>query len=161
MSKMKLLSIAVIGLLILNLGIVGFLFFSKPLRPHDRPNGRPPFERVKPQKEIIERLHFDSDQVRQYEILIEAHQASIRALNDSIRNVKSMLYLMLNAENISDKDSLIETLGSLQEGIERIHYDHFAKVKKLCRADQLSDFEELTTRLADFFGRQGDGKRRE
>jgi periplasmic protein CpxP/Spy len=161
MSKMKLLSIAVIGLLILNLGIVGFLFFSKPLRPLDRPNGRPPFERIKPQNEIIEGLHFDSDQVRQYEILIEEHQVSIRTLNDSIRNVKSMLYLMLNAENISDKDSLIETLGSLQKGIERIHYEHFAEVKKLCRADQLSDFEELTTRLAGFFGRQDQGKRRE
>ncbi len=161
MSKIKLLSIAVIGLLILNLGIVGFLFLKKPQRQPDRPNGRPPFEQVRPQNEIIERLHFDSNQIRQYEILIDEHQESIKALNDSIRNVKSLLYQTLNDENDSDKDSLIEKLGSLQKNIEHTHYGHFAEIKKLCKPDQLSDFEELTTRLAGFFGRPEQRPRRE
>jgi periplasmic protein CpxP/Spy len=155
MSKIKLLSIAVIGLLILNLCIVSFLFLRKPLRPHDRSNGRPPFEHGGPRNEIIEGLRFDSVQVRKYEILIDEHQESIKALNDSVRNVKSMLYQTLNAENNTAKDSLIEKLGSLQISIERTHYEHFAEIKKLCKPDQLSDFEALTKRLAGFFGRSG------
>jgi len=161
MSKIKLLSIAVIGLLVLNLGIVGFLFLRKPLMPHERPNGRPPFESPGPQNEIIASLHFDSIQVRQYEILIDEHRESIKALNDSIRNVKSLLYQTLNDENDSDKDSLIEKLGSLQKNIERTHYEHFAEIKKLCKPDQLNDFEELTNRLAGFFSRPDQQQRRE
>ena len=93
MSKIKLLSIAVIGLLVLNLGIVGFLFLRKPLMPHERPNGRPPFESPGPQNEIIASLHFDSIQVRQYEILIDEHRESIKALNEVYTKQSGMLYV--------------------------------------------------------------------
>jgi hypothetical protein len=161
MSKIKLLSIAVIGLLVLNLFIVGFLFLRKPLRPGGRPDGPPPLAQAGPQNEIIEELRFDSVQESQYRILIDDHKESTKSLNDSIRNVKSILYKTLNDENNPDTDSLIEKLGALQKSIERTHYEHFAELKKLCRPDQLSDFEELTTRLAGFFGRPGQGQRRE
>src|SRR6185436_8838903 len=88
MNKIKLLTIAVIGLLAINLGVLGFLFLRKPPM-HEGPGG-PPEDR--PKKIIIERLHFDKEQTAQYEQLISHHRDSIRDLDRQIRKAKSDLY---------------------------------------------------------------------
>ncbi len=156
MSKLKLLSIAVISLLLINIAIVGYLFFLKPPFP---PNGRPPMcqyggppmKNEGPKKMIIERLHFYKEQVASYEMLIEAHKASLNSLNDSIKIAKNNLYQSLQNENFTGKDSLINLLGSLQKQIEILHFEHFAQLRKLCKPEQLKNFNELTVELAQFF----------
>jgi periplasmic protein CpxP/Spy len=147
MGKLKLLSIAVIGLLVMNLCIVGFLFLRKPPLP---PEGGAPFANETPKKKIIELLYFDKEQVTQYEELIQQHRESIKSLRDSLREAKSNLYHKLKEGNDTDKDSLINELGTLQEKIEAVHYNHFVEIKKLCRPDQLGNFNTLTGALADF-----------
>ena len=110
-----------------------------------------------PKRIIIERLHFDKDQVAEYEKLIDEHQSSIRSADDSIRIVKNGLYQTLNNENFAGKDSLVARLGVLQNQIEGVHYNHFAQLKKLCKPGQLNAFNDLTKDLARFFapGKKG------
>ena len=156
MSKIKLLSIAVIGLFIINIAVVGFLMFRKPPTPPGGTppmgqEGRPPGQNEGPKKVIIEILHFDKEQAAQYEILIEQHQTIIKSLNDSIKDVKNELYSSLNKENFTGKDSLIAKLGLLQRRIELTHYEHFAAIKKLCKPEQLENYASLTKELARFF----------
>lgn len=148
MSKIKLLTIAVIGLLLVNLGFVAFLFFKKP--PH-KPKGRPPMGQAGPKKIIIDRLDFDKEQVAQYDQLIKEHQVAIKSLEDSIKYAKNDLYRSLTDENNTGKDSLIANLGLLQRQIELTHYQHFESIKKICHPDQLTYFNELTKELARFF----------
>ena len=148
MSKIKLLTIAVIGLMIVNLGMVAFLLLRKPPHPME---GRPPMEQDGPKKIIIDKLHFDKEQAAQYEELINQHQVAIKALNDSIKDAKNELYSSLTNENFSGKDSLIAKLGLLQKQVELTHYDHFAAIKKLCKPDQLEDYTSLTKEISRFF----------
>jgi periplasmic protein CpxP/Spy len=156
MSKLKLLSIAVIGLLILNLCVVAFLLLRKPPLPPDEGAA---FAKDAPRKKIIELLHFDNEQVKQYEELILQHRESVKFLRDDMRETKSNLYHTLNEENSANKDSLINELGTLQEKIEAVHYDHFMKIKKLCRPNQAEYFESLTGELVDFFNPEKEGRR--
>jgi periplasmic protein CpxP/Spy len=156
MSKLKLLSIAVIGLLVMNLCIVGFLFLGKPPLP---PEGGAPFAKEAPKKKIIELLHLDKEQVSQYEELIQQHRESIKSLRDNLRETKSDLYQTLKEGNGANKDSLIYELGRLQEKIEAVHYNHFMEIKKLCKPDQLGYFSTLTDELADFFNPEKEGRR--
>ena len=86
MSKSKLLSIAVIGLLVINLGILAFLFTRKPPNP---PKDGPGRSQEGPKKIIIERLHFDKDQAAQYEQIIKEHQEAIKSLDQQIRLTKN------------------------------------------------------------------------
>lgn len=156
MSKLKLLSIAVIGLFVINIGIVGFLLMKKPPMPRGgRPpmgqDGRPPMNQEGPKKMIIERLHFDNQQVAAYEKLIEAHQASVKLLSDSVKIAKNNLYQSLQSETFTGKDSLVSQLGALQRQIELLHYNHFTDLKKICQLDQMSYYNELTKELARFF----------
>ncbi|MBI3219560.1 MAG: periplasmic heavy metal sensor [Bacteroidetes bacterium] len=148
MSRERLLAIAVIGLLLINVCTVGFFFFAKP--PH-LPGGPPPFGGMEPKNQIVESLHFDQQQIVEYEKLIAQHRQTIRELNDRIHEAKSLLYQSLSNENGTVKDSLINTLGSLQRQIETTHYNHFRDIKAICKPEQLAYFETLSEHLANFF----------
>ncbi len=148
MSKLRLLSIAVIGLLLVNVGIVGFLILRKPPHP---PEGRPPMANEGPKQFIIERLNFNAEQVTAYEKLITAHRTSIRALEGSISVLKNNLYQTFNDGSSTDKDAIVNRLGEIQKQIELTNYNHFAEIKKICRPEQLVKFNKLTIELAHFF----------
>ena len=140
-----------IGLLLINLGMVTFLFLQK--QPH-QPTLRPPLEDRGPGKLIIERLHFDNIQVAKYEQLISQHQSAIKLLNYKIRTVRNDLYVSLSEESFKGRDSLIALLTQLHKQVENTHYDHFAAIRKICKSNQLTDFDNLTQDLARFFSPQ-------
>jgi hypothetical protein len=151
MKKTKLLTITVIGLLLLNFAILAFLLVSGPRgnkRPTDRPEGRP-----NPREIIIERLHFDDKQQKEYTELIKWHRGEIKKLDSNIRQTKNELYYQLNQTevNLKTKDSLITLLNSYQKQVEETHFKHFEDIKKLCHQDQLEDFNELTEDLSRIF----------
>jgi periplasmic protein CpxP/Spy len=148
MSKIKLLSIAVVGLLLINAGIVGFLLLRKPPVP---PDGNGPAKKEGPKKIVIERLNFDNNQVAAYELLITEHQVAVRSLKDSISHTKNDLYQSLKTDAFAGKDSLINLLSVLQKRIESVHYEHFTQIKKLCRPDQAESFNALTKDLSGYF----------
>ena len=141
MNKIKVLQFAIIVLIILNIGLVCFIFFSKG-------NG----ERM-PREIVIEKLHFNKNQIVKYDRTIKNHQKNIRKLDDSIRKTKNNLYLLLNSENNIElkKDSLIQNLSSFQQQIEATHFNHFLEIKSICNQEQLADYEELTTELSKIF----------
>lgn len=144
MKIQKLLIISVVLLLLLNGGIITYLFLSK--------TGRPEGKRM-PREIVIEKLHFDESQIIAYEKIIRQHQEQIRSLDDSIRLSKNELYLLLNENSGSNnrKDSLFETLAHFQNQIEQTHYNHFLEIKAICRKDQLDDFKQLTEELSKLF----------
>ncbi|EOR95868.1 hypothetical protein ADIARSV_0930 [Arcticibacter svalbardensis MN12-7] len=104
-----------------------------------------------PKQIIVKRLHFSASQTKQYEELIKEHQIKVRAFNDSIAVIKNQLYGSLANDNFEAKDVLIAKLSNLQEQIELLHYNHFAAIRKICRADQIADFNALSKDLARFF----------
>ncbi len=144
MNKTKLLSVAVIALLVLNFGILGFLFLSK----KHAPNGR-----KMPREIVIEKLHFNENQIVAYDKIIKEHQKSIRNLDDTIRKTKNELYQLLNQEkiNAAQKDSLYLELANYQKQIETTHFNHFLEIKSICKKEQLVHFNELTTQLGKIF----------
>jgi len=148
MSKIKLLTIAVIGLLIMNLATVTFLLFRT---PQHRADGRLPMEQGGPKNIIINKLKFDKEQVTLYESLIEQHQVAIKMFNDSIKTAKNNLYHLLTEENTASKDSAVAKLGFLQKQIELTHYNHFAAIRAICKPNQLQAFNNLTKELARYF----------
>jgi hypothetical protein len=148
MEKTKLLTITVIGLLLLNLGTLSFLFLNGKNHKLPHEGGRP-----QPKEIIIEKLHLDAAQQKEYVKLIQWHRSEIRELDDNIRQAKNELYMQLSqAEvNVKAKDSLIILINSNQKQIEETHFKHFEDIKKLCHKDQLEDFNELTEELSRIF----------
>jgi hypothetical protein len=145
MNKTSLLSIAVIALFLMNIGMIAFFFISRPPRPEDRDtNGGP--KRI-----IIERLHFDRDQIDRYETLIRQHRQEVQTAGDQIEQVKKELYGTLSAPNSAAEDSLIAVVGGLLQRIEHAHFRHVLAIKALCRPDQMKDFDSFSEELSGFF----------
>ena len=141
MTRSRLLSVAVVVLVLLNLTTLGMLLFRKPPHPeHGKREG--------PKAVIIERLKFDPQQIASYEELIHDHFEKIRSLNDRMTVLRGRLY---DAHDPLPADSLIQLIGATQEEIERTHTDHFARIKDLCKPDQLLLYDALTKDLAEFF----------
>lgn len=149
MSKQKILTIAVMGLLVLNLGIVGFLFLGKPMHP---PGARGlPLGQEGPKQIIIDKLEFSPQQAASYEELIKVHQRKVKVLDQEINTAKNALYQTLAEEAPTKKDSLINRVATIQKEIEILHYTHFETIRELCTAEQLDNYKELTSELAHFF----------
>jgi protein CpxP len=145
MNKSKVLGFTIIALVTLNFGILVFLFLSK---GNDGPKGR-----KMPREIVIEKLHFDENQITEYDKTIKLHQETIRSIDDSIRNTRNELYKLLNSETIdsSKKDSLYLKFAGFQKQIETTHFNHFVEIKKLCKKEQLTDFNNLTEELSKIF----------
>lgn len=143
MSKIKILSIISIGLLGVNIVLIWFLVAHKPNRP----------DRDGPKRKVIEKLHFDKNQIEAYEKLIEWHRSEIRKSDERMLELKQSLYALLTNEASSTKDSLIAEIGKLQVAIENVHYTHFQDIKKLCKPEQDNYFEALTLEITELFPR--------
>ena len=148
MEKTKLLTIAIIGLLLINLATLGFLFLNG--KGHRLPHEG---GKLEPKEVIINKLHFDASQQKDYAKLIKWHRREIKRLDITIRQTKNELYMQLNQTkvNAKTKDSLIALLNSYQKQVEETHFKHFEDIKKLCHQDQMENFKELTEELSRIF----------
>jgi protein CpxP len=138
MSKVKLLSIAVVVLMMSN-----FFFLAKAWL-------MPPPHRPEPKNEIIETLGFNDSQTKQFEALIALHQINVKSMNETLRNERMVLYAELNSEG-AFIDSILDPLMENIRKIEALNYKHFIDIKGICNSDQIDEYEELTKKLADLF----------
>ncbi|MCP4441095.1 MAG: periplasmic heavy metal sensor [Aureispira sp.] len=150
MSKNKFYTLFIIGLIISNIILLGFMLMAPP----------PPPKKQDRKKIVIERLNFDEQQVEAYKGLIKVHRTDVESREEGLRIAKEALYAQLPlAPEDSQKDSLLTTITTLQAEIEAIHYNHFADIKNLCTEAQLKDFEALAKDLAKIFAPKGAKKK--
>jgi len=139
MSKFKFLKFIILGLLISN-GIVVFFLI----------NGRDKMDG--PKKIIIEKLHFDKEQIKNYESFIQQHRKAINENEMTMNKLRSELYQQLKYEQDAVKiDSLISIIANQQIIAEYINYNHFLEIKKICKPSQKDDFAKLTDEIANLF----------
>lgn len=154
MERTKLLTVAVIGLLLLNLLTIGYLV----LRPDERrgPGQNGPPGGGEPSTVIIERLQFDSLQQQQYAQLINAHQKQTRALSRQSVELFRAYYGLLEAvqPDTAQANSLSQQIAQNQRNQARLNFAHFEEIKRLCRPDQQAAFNQLVSELSRLFGRQ-------
>lgn len=147
MQKTKFISYLAAGLLISNLILVAFIVFGRSNGDHHGPPRGP-------RNIIIERLHFDDNQIKAYDKLIAAHRSHVEETDKQIKDLKQQLYSTLeNPDHVSDRDSLIHKIGEVQMAMERVHLKHFEEIGALCTESQKPLFTALTTEIASLFGR--------
>lgn len=154
MERTKLLTIAVIGLLLLNLLTIGYLVFRPVTGPRPERN-RPPGE-PEPATIIIERLHFDAGQQQRYQQLIARHRQQTRLLGEQSAQLYRAYYgLLTEAQpDTVQTNAFSQQIARNQRAQAQLNFAHFNDIKQLCRGSQLADFRELVGDLSRLFGRQ-------
>ncbi len=142
MNKVKLLSYISVGLLVINISILCFMFLGKP-KHHGPPNVR---------DEVIEKLELNDNQILIYDELIHWHQTEIMKAETEMLRIKMQLYGGL-AKGFDEcaKDSLIAEIAKIDIEIENIHYQHFQDIRDLCSESQKVEFEKLVLQIAKHF----------
>ena len=145
MNKTKLLSIACLSLLLINVGLLIFVFSGNRHKPNGDRN----------RNIIIKQLGFDNQQVMQYDSLILLHRKKMNIKNDSIDIERQKLYSLLNNKiEIATKDSIFMAVAKQQTSLEAVNFEHFSAIKKLCKPNQLSQYAALTKQLSKLFSKE-------
>jgi Spy/CpxP family protein refolding chaperone len=155
MERTKLLTLASIGLLLLNLLTIGFLVLKpgQAVRP-GHPPGPPGAEG--PIAVIIERLQLDATQQAQYQQLVREHQHQARVLHEQSAQLFRDYYGLLesNHPDSAQATTLSQQIATNQQNMAQLNFTHFSQIKALCRPDQLANFNRLVSDLAKLFGQQ-------
>lgn len=140
--KNKLLIPLIIGLIVSNGLLIGFFITKKPQHPN----------KANPKEIVIHSLQFDSNQIKDYNQLIDEHRKLTRNKEEELKSTKKKLFQLLNNKTApKSSDSLINILATTHAEIEKLHYQHFKEIRNLCNPDQLESYNELTTDLINIF----------
>jgi len=154
MNRTKLLTIAVISLLLINIATLGFLIINKPRHDHNKIH---PAQNEGPKQIIVDRLELDDAQQKQYQLLIDDHRKKTRELHEVSAGMHNKLYSLLKTEpvNRAEADSIIQEIANNQKAIDNLNFDHFQQIKKICRQDQLDEYNKLASDLSELFSPKG------
>ena len=151
MNKPKTFQWTTLILALMNIALIAFVVFQR--HGHRRPHGPDRNRHI-----IIEKLHLDDEQIANYDELIQIHRQTISVLDHDIMQARKELYSMLSGNDLTKKDALIEIINQKQKAVEEAHFQHFIEIKKMCRNDQLADYNELTKELAQLFSNHPEPK---
>lgn len=139
MNKFKFLKLIIIGLLVSNAVLLFML-----TKEHVRKGG--------PKTIIIEKLHFDKEQIKNYEITIQQHRKAINNNEAALNKLRKTLFEQLKyKQDTTTINSLISKIAKQQNLAEKINYNHFLEIKRLCKPSQQKYFDELTIEIANLF----------
>ncbi len=146
----RFLTLVVFLLVIFNVSMMTIMWLGRPLRP-ERPGNppRPGQEQADIQKLIRDELGFDDQQIEEYLKMRREHRNQVRRLGEEIRQIKKQMFDEVLQDNPQPElsDSLLSLAQNKQAQIEKLTFQHFLDLKKLCRADQKDKLKRLMFEL--------------
>lgn len=146
MEKTRLLTIAVIGLLILNMGLLGFMWFGrKPMPPHleGKFEGRPPAAQF-----LIKELNLDEKQKAEYDIMRISHKSTRDSLNDVLKQHRETFFKGLSTGDTSE----IEKIATVQKEMDLSTFHHFQALRSICSPEQQKKFDVVIAEALKILG---------
>jgi periplasmic protein CpxP/Spy len=157
-SSNKVLTIAVVLLLLVNIGLIVFLLMGRNHHDAKRSGGRGggAFDM------IVKELDMNEQQKKEFGQLREDHFKMIRPLFDSIRAAKTAFFGLIKEPHVSDSTLSIysQRITSLQTTANKLTFAHFQKVRSLFEGDQQKKFDEFVQKMMQRSGGPG-GRRKD
>ena len=110
-----------------------------------------------PKDRIISELKFTPDQVDLFEDLVDKHRSAMKDLKDKGRETRNQYFDLLKQEQPDEKtiEELSLLIATNQKEIEKITFNHFKDVRKLCSTQQKSKFDEIIGDVLKGMSKQG------
>jgi hypothetical protein len=143
-KREKILMFIILFLVLVNSATLILMWMNRPpFPPHHGRSGGPP------DKIIIERLNFDEEQIKQFELIKKEHQLQMRNLHEESNQIHKKYFKLLESENVNDSiaDFYEKQLANLTEKREEFTFIHFQKLKAICKPDQIKLFNEFVGEL--------------
>ena len=163
MNKVKVLTILVGILFVLNLGLMYMSFFG--LKSDNKGPG-PGFGQENADLFIKSRFGFDEDQMKSFKESKSTHGKSLRPVNKQLQELSRSYYLSYDKDN-EIQDSILSEIQKLDVEIYKINSRHFAEVALICTEKQKPELNNFIRSLVDGQHdarnrpRRGEGPRRD
>jgi periplasmic protein CpxP/Spy len=148
MTKDSFYKIVISMLLLINIGILAFLWTDRrnegPMHGHHR-MGPPPPDRM-----IIERLDLNDKQIDQFDELKHEHHSEMVAIQRQSAQLHKDLFLLLKTKDVDTihRDSILRQLQVLDTRKELATFDHFQKLRSILVPEQQANFDEFVEELS-------------
>lgn len=155
MKRETLLILAIVFLVLLNLGTLGFLFSKRSI------GGRGP---RKPDKLIIEGLKLSDDQKLQFEALKKEHRSQVNDIEKGEKAYHKAYFDLLKSASTDSLriDSVIKSLSNAKYQKDLATFRHFQKLRLICEPQQQVLFDSLVDEMGKILMHMpGNKKRRE
>ena len=145
-STTKILTIAVILLLLVNIAMLIFML-NRGKRPHDDKNprgkGNDPFEM------LAKELNMTDEQRSTHLKLRDEYFNSVRPLFDSVRTAKEEFFGLIKETNVNERlvDSFANRIAERQFAADKLTFEHFRRVRALYNPDQQKKYDELVIKM--------------
>lgn len=139
---------AIVVLVLLNIVTLLLLWFGRPKYDSQKGPGIPGREKGQVQKLLKEELNFSEKQAEQYIALRKEHRENTIQLNKEIRKIKREMFdhVLMNDETALS-DSLLKLTLEKQAQIEKLTFQHFQELKKICNSDQLKKLMKIMHKI--------------
>lgn len=135
--------LAIVVLFILNVFTLGYVLLG-------HKDKRPPMEQPGPQGRVEDRLKLTTEQQAQFNDLKKEHRKQMDVLQSTSKELHDKYFDLLKTDspNISARDSLLTILSKNQSEMDRVTFDHFLKLRKLCDTEQKKLFDTFIDEIA-------------
>lgn len=142
--------LVILGLLLLNLTLLGWIWFSP--QNNLRLGGQSPGDFLEQQ------LKFTTKQKEQFKLLREDHHRKTQTIRDTIRLLKKEFFGKLK-KPLSDAEIAHETAAIAQKmaTIDKITFRHFRDIRQICTPQQQDKFDNMVDELLRHLGSEGRG----
>ena len=143
-SNNKILTIAVVLLLLTNIALVIFMVKGKNRNEDKHSRGRgEPFEMM------VKELNMTKQQQKEYKQMKEDHFKNIKPLFDSVRAAKTAFFALIKDPAVSDStvSAYSQKISERQATVDKITFTHFKKVRNLFSAEQQPKFDEFIQKM--------------
>jgi periplasmic protein CpxP/Spy len=142
MNKILFLTIGVIFLFLLNAGMLVYLFKQRAHQDEVRGKGAAEY--------IIEQLQLDAQQQQVFAELLQQHRAITQKAQEEDRHLHDVYFTLLKTDH-PDKakaDSVASLIALQRTAIEKATFEHFEKIRNLCRPAQKTLFDNTIDEIA-------------
>ena len=146
------MGVTIVLLVILNISALAFMWVKMGQKPKGPRPGLVANEQEKVSKIFKQELGLDDEQIEQFLKHRENHRSVSQEIQHEIQVLKEEMLNELFHDQVDTNTvaRLTDEIAEKSKEMERLTFDHFAKLKKLCGEQQ----QELLQKLLDDFFRQ-------
>ena len=143
-SNNKILTIAVVLLLIINIALVVFMIQGRKKGTSWHGSGK-----GDPSEMMAKELNMTEQQKKDHKLLKEEHFKNIKPLFDSVKAAKTAFFSLLKDSVVSDSilNTYSQRISERQAAIDKLTFAHFKRIRNLFTAEQQPKFDAFVQKM--------------
>jgi hypothetical protein len=135
-------------LLLTNIAVLAyFLWYKNPSKPKIENSGKPKAKGI--EAPLQNEVGFNEEQLVQYRQMRDEQMEALKPMFEDIKKAKESFFGLISSSNVADStvNALADDIAQKQKAIDLRMYNHFKRIRGLCKPDQLPKYDTVVQRM--------------